>query len=93
MKPLNVGLQLQTQELLHQLSQYLPSQKDQNTEKEYSILWLLPQASHTMTQMSKLAKQKSTETEYTIETLGKLIISELCDTQNASNDCVRIEAK
>jgi hypothetical protein len=46
-----------------------------------------------MTQMSKLAKQKSTETEYTIETLGKLIISELCDTQNASNDCVRIEAK
>jgi hypothetical protein len=46
-----------------------------------------------MTQMSKLAKQKSTETEYTIETLGKLIISELCDTQNASNDCVCIEAK
>ena len=53
MKPLNVSTQLQMQKLLHQLSLCLPSQKDQN-----SILWLLLQASGTVTQMSKLAKQK-----------------------------------
>jgi len=43
--------------------------------------------------MSKLAKQKSTEKEYTIETLGEFIVSELRDTQNASNDYVGTEAK
>jgi len=58
MKPLNAGLQLPMQKLLHQLSQCLPSQMDQNRDKEYSILWLLLQASRTVTQMSKLAKQK-----------------------------------
>ena len=84
-KPLNVGLQLQMQKLLHQLSLCLPSQMDQNRDKEYSILWLLLLASCTVTQMSKLAKQKSTVKEYSIETLGKFIVSKLRDTRNASN--------
>ena len=81
MKPPNAGLQLQMQKLLHQLSSCLPSQTGQHRWKEKSILQLLLQASRIMTQMSKLAKQKSTET------LGKFILSELWDIQNASNDC------
>jgi hypothetical protein len=43
--------------------------------------------------MSKLVKENSTEKEYSIETLGKIIVSGLCDTQIARNGCVCSEAK
>jgi hypothetical protein len=45
---------------------------------------ILPQASRTI-QMSKLAKQKSKEKELSIKTLGKLVATEIHDTQNASD--------
>jgi hypothetical protein len=89
MEPPNVGLQLQIRKLLHQL----PGQRDQNREKEYSTLRLLLLTSRTITKMLKLAKQKSTEKEYSIKTSGKFVFSELHDTQNASNDFMCTEAK
>jgi hypothetical protein len=92
MKALTVRLQIHVQKL-HQLSQHLPSHSHHNKGKKIQLPdSLLLQASNTMTQMLKLTEQKSTDKD-SIETCGKLIVSEIRDIWNASNEYLFREAK
>jgi hypothetical protein len=67
--------------------------KEPKQRKRIQHPQILLLASRTITKMSKLAKQKSTEKEHSIKTSGKFVFSELHDTQNASNDFVCTGAK